>query len=83
MGAIYFKYKFFEFEEPAEDLPIARIQVNAPGLADGRRQPVRNVDLQQRLEVAPARHDVKRVLVCGHAENECAAELARRRIAGQ
>ena len=48
------------------------------------RQPVKNVDLWQRLEAALAQHDVKWFWVRGHdghAENERADELARRGMA--
>ena len=47
-------------------------------------QPVKNIDLWQRLEAAAARHDVTWIWVRGHAshpENERADALARARIA--
>ena len=47
------------------------------------KQPVKNVDLWQRLDAAVARHDVSWVWVKGHQghpENERADELARRAI---
>jgi len=49
------------------------------------KQPVKNVDLWQRLEAAAARHDVEWHWVRGHAghpENERADALARAAVAG-
>ena len=48
------------------------------------KQPVKNVDLWQRLDAAAARHDVSWIWVRGHSghpENERADALARARIA--
>jgi len=49
------------------------------------RQPVKNVDLWQRLDAAAARHEVTWIWVRGHSghpENERADALARAHIAG-
>jgi ribonuclease HI len=48
------------------------------------KQPVKNIDLWQRLDAAAARHDVTWIWVRGHSghpENERADALARARIA--
>jgi len=48
------------------------------------KQPVKNIDLWQRLDAAAARHTVSWIWVRGHAghpENERADALARARIA--
>ena len=50
------------------------------GWRTGRKEPVKNADLWQRLDAAQARHDVHWHWVRGHAghtENERADELAR------
>jgi ribonuclease HI len=55
----------------------------ARGWRTASKQPVKNVDLWQRLEAALDRHDVKWYWVKGHsgvAGNERADELARRGI---
>jgi len=54
------------------------------GWRTSSKQPVKNVDLWQRLDEAVARHDVRWEWVKGHnghPENERADELARRGIA--
>ena len=53
------------------------------GWRTASKQPVKNVDLWQRLEKALDRHEVKWYWVKGHSgipENERADELARRGI---
>ena len=48
------------------------------------KKPVKNADLWQRLDAAQARHTVHWQWIkghAGHAENECADELARRGMA--
>jgi len=55
------------------------------GWKTAAKEPVKNVDLWQRLEAAAARHDVEWHWVRGHAghpENERADALARAAVAG-
>ena len=57
----------------------------ARGWKTAAKEPVKNVDLWQRLEAAAARHDVEWHWVRGHAghpENERADTLARAAVAG-
>ncbi len=57
----------------------------ARGWKTAAKEPVKNVDLWQRLEAAAARHDVEWHWVRGHAghpENERADALARAAVAG-
>lgn len=56
----------------------------AKGWQTASRQPVKNVDLWQRLDEAQSRHDIEFHWVRGHAghpENERADELARQGLA--
>ena len=56
------------------------------GWKNAEKQPVKNVDLWQRLELASKRHKVSWHWIkghAGHAENERADELAREAIAGR